>query len=97
MLASNSSAVNSSVASINASPPFAPPRHRRHRRHGGHCLPRRLQCRPPGHRHRCFEPPPFIRAAPLESNLQEWHYVLQGPPDSPYSGGLQHSTRSKVP
>ena len=60
-------------------------------------LPRRLQCRPPGHRHRCFEPPPFIRAAPLESNLQEWHYVLQGPPDSPYSGGLQHSTRSKVP
>ena len=63
----------------------------------GHRLPRRLQCRPPGHRHRCFEPPPFIRAAPLESNLQEWHYVLQGPPDSPYSGGLQHSTRSKVP
>ena len=97
VLASNGSAANSSAASINASPPFAPPRHRRHRRHGGHCLPRRLQCRPPGHRHRCFEPPPFIRAAPLESNLQEWHYVLQGPPDSPYSGGLQHSTRSKVP
>ena len=40
--------------------------------------------------YRCFEPPPFVRAAPLESNLQEWHYVLQGPPDSPYSGGLYH-------
>ena len=39
---------------------------------------------------RCFEPPPFVRAAPLENNLQEWHYVLQGPPDSPYEGGLYH-------
>jgi len=39
---------------------------------------------------RAFEPPPFIRAAPLETNLQEWHYVLQGPPDSPYEGGLYH-------
>ena len=35
-----------------------------------------------------FEPPPYIRAAPLESNLQEWRFVLQGPPDSPYEGGL---------
>ena len=81
--------------------PHSTPRHLLRRPatagHSGHRLPRRLQCRPPGHRHRCFEPPPFIRAAPLESNLQEWHYVLQGPPDSPYSGGLQHSTRSKVP
>ena len=39
---------------------------------------------------RTFDPPPFIRAAPLENNLQEWHYVLQGPPDSPYEGGLYH-------
>ena len=45
---------------------------------------------------RCFESPPFIRAAPLESNLQEWHYVLQGPPDSPYEGGL-HGGTSKCP
>ena len=37
-----------------------------------------------------FDPPPYIRAAPLENNLQEWHYVLQGPPDSPYEGGLYH-------
>jgi len=39
---------------------------------------------------RSFDPPPFIRAAPLESNLQEWRYVLQGPPDSPYEGALYH-------
>jgi ubiquitin-conjugating enzyme E2 J2 len=37
-----------------------------------------------------FDPPPYIRAAPLENNLQEWHYVLQGPPDSPYEGGMYH-------
>ena len=46
--------------------------------------------------YKCFESPPFIRAAPLESNLQEWHYVLQGPPDSPYTGGLYHGM-VKVP
>ena len=46
--------------------------------------------------YKCFESPPFIRAAPLESNLQEWHYVLQGPPDSPYTGGLYHG-KVKVP
>lgn len=33
-----------------------------------------------------FESPPYIRAAPLETNIQEWHYVLQGPPGSPYEG-----------
>ncbi|KAG1461812.1 hypothetical protein G6F46_003975 [Rhizopus delemar] len=32
-------------------------------------------------------PPPFITAKPLESNILEWHYVIQGPPDSPYAGG----------
>jgi ubiquitin-conjugating enzyme E2 J2 len=37
---------------------------------------------------RSFEPPPYIRAAPLEQNLQEWRFVLQGPPDSPYEGGM---------
>mmetsp|Transcript_29984 Transcript_29984/g.63225 ORF Transcript_29984/g.63225 Transcript_29984/m.63225 type:complete len:292 (+) Transcript_29984:201-1076(+) len=37
-----------------------------------------------------FSAPPFIRAIPLENNMQEWHYVLQGPPDSPYEGGLYH-------
>ena len=37
---------------------------------------------------KAFDPPPYIRAAPLESNLQEWRFVLQGPHDSPYEGGL---------
>ncbi|KAL0081603.1 UBC-like protein [Phycomyces blakesleeanus] len=32
-------------------------------------------------------PPPFITAKPLESNILEWHYVIQGPPDTPYLGG----------
>mmetsp|Transcript_51984 Transcript_51984/g.119591 ORF Transcript_51984/g.119591 Transcript_51984/m.119591 type:complete len:256 (-) Transcript_51984:146-913(-) len=39
---------------------------------------------------RSFEPPPYILAAPLEANIQEWHYVLQGPPSSPYEGGMYH-------
>ena len=37
---------------------------------------------------KAFEAPPYIRACPLESNLLEWRFVLQGPPDSPYEGGL---------
>ncbi|KAG2212729.1 hypothetical protein INT47_000706 [Mucor saturninus] len=32
-------------------------------------------------------PPPYITAKPLESNILDWHYVIQGPPDSPYEGG----------
>ncbi|KAL1914293.1 uncharacterized protein VTP21DRAFT_9031 [Calcarisporiella thermophila] len=35
-------------------------------------------------------PPDFIIAKPLESNILEWHYVLTGPPDSPYTGGEYH-------
>jgi ubiquitin-conjugating enzyme E2 J2 len=35
-----------------------------------------------------FESPPYIRAAPLETNMQEWRFVLQGPPDSPYENGM---------
>ena len=33
---------------------------------------------------------PFIRAHPLENNILEWHFVLKGPPDSPYVGGIYH-------
>lgn len=33
-------------------------------------------------------PPPLIEAVPLESNILEWHYVLTGPPNSPYEGGV---------
>ncbi|KAI9275499.1 ubiquitin-conjugating enzyme/RWD-like protein [Phascolomyces articulosus] len=32
-------------------------------------------------------PPPFIIAKPLETNILEWHYVIRGPPDTPYEGG----------
>lgn len=32
-------------------------------------------------------PPPYITAKPLESNILDWHYVIQGPPDTPYDGG----------
>ncbi|KAJ3271413.1 Ubiquitin-conjugating enzyme E2 6, partial [Blyttiomyces sp. JEL0837] len=35
-------------------------------------------------------PPPFIIAKPLDSNILEWHYIIQGPPDSPYEGGEYH-------
>ncbi|KAG4096138.1 ubiquitin-conjugating enzyme/RWD-like protein [Neocallimastix lanati (nom. inval.)] len=35
-------------------------------------------------------PVPFIKAKPLESNILEWHYILTGPPDSPYEGGEYH-------
>ena len=33
-----------------------------------------------------------IRAAPLESNILEWHYVIEGAKDSPYKGGFYHGT-----
>ena len=36
------------------------------------------------------EPVPFIIAHPLEENILEWHYVLKGPPDSDYAGGIYH-------
>ncbi|CAG2113647.1 unnamed protein product [Medioppia subpectinata] len=36
------------------------------------------------------EPVPFITAHPLENNILEWHYVLKGPPDSPYADGIYH-------
>ena len=36
------------------------------------------------------EPVQNIEAVPLESNILEWHYVIQGPPDSPYDGGFYH-------
>ncbi|KAJ2492447.1 Ubiquitin-conjugating enzyme E2 6 [Coemansia sp. RSA 2050] len=35
-------------------------------------------------------PTPYIMAKPLESNILEWHYVLRGPPDTPYAGGEYH-------
>lgn len=31
-----------------------------------------------------------FRAMPLEDNMFEWHFTIQGPPDSPYADGLYH-------
>ncbi|KAJ1913431.1 Ubiquitin-conjugating enzyme E2 6 [Mycoemilia scoparia] len=41
-------------------------------------------------------PPPYIVAKPLESNILEWHYVLRGPQETPYEGGEYHG-RLKFP
>ncbi|KAF2280096.1 UBC-like protein [Westerdykella ornata] len=37
-------------------------------------------------------PPPFIIAHPSDSNILEWHYILTGPPDTPYEGGQYWGT-----
>ncbi|KAI8821352.1 UBC-like protein [Fimicolochytrium jonesii] len=36
------------------------------------------------------DPVPYIVAKPLENNILEWHYVIRGPPGSPYAGGEYH-------
>merc|ERR1712137_687411 len=36
------------------------------------------------------EPVPNIEACPRENNILEWHYVILGPKDSPYAGGIYH-------
>ncbi|KAL8989153.1 MAG: hypothetical protein Q9177_001899 [Variospora cf. flavescens] len=35
-------------------------------------------------------PDATIHAAPLESNLFEWHFTVQGPPSTPYASGMYH-------
>lgn len=37
-------------------------------------------------------PPPYISAHPSESNILEWHYILTGPPNTPYEGGQYWGT-----
>lgn len=37
-------------------------------------------------------PPPYIGASPNEDNILEWHYVITGPPETPYEGGQYHGT-----
>ncbi|KAF2226374.1 UBC-like protein [Elsinoe ampelina] len=37
-------------------------------------------------------PPPYITAHPSESNILEWHYILTGPPGTPYAGGQYWGT-----
>ena len=36
------------------------------------------------------DPVPYVTAEPLPSNILEWHYVVQGPEQSPYEGGYYH-------
>lgn len=36
------------------------------------------------------DPVPYVEAAPLPSNILEWHYVVKGPEDTPYYGGYYH-------
>lgn len=35
-------------------------------------------------------PPPYITAKPNDENILEWHYVIEGPPLTPYEGGQYH-------
>lgn len=36
------------------------------------------------------DPVPYVRAIPLPSNILEWHYIVTGPEQSPYEGGIYH-------
>ncbi|WKX95834.1 hypothetical protein Q1695_012351 [Nippostrongylus brasiliensis] len=36
------------------------------------------------------EPVPYVRAAPLQENILEWHYIIYGAPNTPYDGGVYH-------
>lgn len=35
-------------------------------------------------------PPPYIIARPSESNILDWHYIITGPPGTPYENGQYH-------
>lgn len=37
-------------------------------------------------------PPEYISAHPSESNILEWHYILTGPPNTPYHNGQYWGT-----
>jgi len=37
-------------------------------------------------------PPPYIVAHPSETNILEWHYIITGPPATPYDGGQYWGT-----
>lgn len=38
------------------------------------------------------DPVPYIRAEPKPWNILEWHYVITGPENSPYYGGMYHGS-----
>ncbi|KAJ2711361.1 Ubiquitin-conjugating enzyme E2 6 [Coemansia spiralis] len=35
-------------------------------------------------------PPEFITAKPMEKNILEWHFIITGPPETPFEGGQYH-------
>ncbi|EPX74741.1 ubiquitin conjugating enzyme Ubc6 [Schizosaccharomyces octosporus yFS286] len=37
-------------------------------------------------------PVEYIDAKPAPENILEWHYIVTGPPDTPYEGGQYHGT-----
>ncbi|KAK9464278.1 ubiquitin-conjugating enzyme/RWD-like protein [Lipomyces arxii] len=37
-------------------------------------------------------PPPYIVAHPSEKDILKWHYLITGPPGTPYEGGQYHGT-----
>ena len=37
-----------------------------------------------------LSPPPFIIAKPNEVNILEWHYLITGPPGTPFENGQYH-------
>lgn len=36
------------------------------------------------------DPVPYVVAEPVPANILEWHYVVTGPENTPYEGGLYH-------
>lgn len=36
------------------------------------------------------DPVPYVLAEPVPSNILEWHYVVNGPENTPYEGGFYH-------
>ena len=42
-------------------------------------------------------PPEYIQAHPSENNILEWHYILTGPPKTPYEGGQYWGTLTFPP
>ncbi|KAK9256299.1 ubiquitin-conjugating enzyme/RWD-like protein [Lipomyces tetrasporus] len=49
------------------------------------------------YKHMQESPPPFITAHPSEKNILIWHYLITGPPSTPYEGGQYHGTLTFPP
>lgn len=44
-----------------------------------------------------LDPPEFAVARPNEKNILEWHYIITGPPDTPYHDGQYYGTLNFPP